>query len=64
MLIAWLNSTKTPTWEAIVEALGQMEQGSIADDIQKIYNVIISTTAIKSKAFLCIHASYSSRSFE
>ena len=64
MLIAWLNSTKTPTWEAIVEALGQMEQGRVADDIQRKYNVIISTTTIKGKAFLCIHASCSLRSFD
>ena len=63
MIIAWLNSTKTPTWEAIVEALGQMEQGRVADDIQKKYNVIISptTTTIKGKAFLDIHARCSLR---
>jgi len=58
MLIAWLNSTKTPTWEAIVEALGQMEQGRVADDVQRKY---ISPTTIKGKASLEIHARCSLR---
>ena len=53
MLIAWLNSITTPTWEAIVEALGQMEQGRVADDIRKKY-LIISTTTIKGKAMLVV----------
>ena len=61
MLNAWLNSTTTPTWEAIVEALGQMEQGRVADDIQKKYNVIISPTTIKGTASLDIHARCSLR---
>ena len=47
MLNAWLNSTATPTWEAIVEALGEIEQGRVADDIQRKYNVITSPTPIK-----------------
>ena len=51
MLNAWLNSTTTPTWEAIVEALRQMEQGGVADNIQKKYNVIISTITVKGKVF-------------
>ena len=51
MLIAWLNSMTTPTWEAIVDALRQMEQGGVANNIQKKYNVIISTITIKGKVF-------------
>ena len=53
MLIAWLNNAKTPTWEAIIEALGQMEQCRVADDIQRKYN--ISNTTTEGKAFLYIH---------
>ena len=42
MLICWLDSTTTPTWEAVAEALDRMEQGRIADEIRRKY--VISTT--------------------
>ena len=58
MLAAWLDSTTTPAWEVIVEALGQMEQGRVADEIQRKYNV---TTTIKGKAFLYMYGSCSLR---
>ena len=43
-LNSWLKNTTTPTWEAIVEALGQMEQGRVADEIQRKYIISNATT--------------------
>ena len=45
MLICWLDSTTTPTWEAVAEALDRMEQGRIADEIRRKY--VNSTTTIE-----------------
>ena len=50
MLDCWLNNTTTPTWKAIIKALGHMEQGRVADEIQKKHNVIISNTSTEGKA--------------
>ena len=50
MLDCWLNSTTTPTWKAIIKALGHMEQGRVADEIQRKHNVIISNTTTEGKA--------------
>ena len=52
MLNCWLDNTIAPTWEAVVKALGQMEQGRVADEIQRKYNVVISNTNMAGKAFL------------
>ena len=50
MLICWLDKTEAPTWEAIAEALGQMEHGRVAAEIQRRY--IISNTTTEGKAFI------------
>ena len=51
MLIRWLDNTTTPSWEAVIEALGQIEQRRVADEIQRKYNVI-SNTNMAGKAYL------------
>ena len=55
MLICWLDDTIAPTWGAVAEALDQMGQGRVADEIRKTY--ITSTTAIEGTVLLhcCIY---------
>ena len=50
VLICWLDNTTTPTWEAVAEALDQMEQGRVADELRKKY--IIFTTTIEGTVLL------------
>ena len=50
VLICWLDNTTTPTWEAVAEALDQMEQGRVADELRRKY--ISSTTTIEGTVLL------------
>ena len=56
MLICWLDNTTTPTWEAVAEALDQMEQGRIANAIRRKYIIFTTTTegAILHKALMTV----------
>ena len=56
MLNSWLNNSTTPSWEAIVEALGLMEHGRVADEIQRKY--IIFNTTTEGTVFLYMHELY------
>ena len=57
MLNSWLNNSTIPTWEAIVEALGPMEHGRVADEIQRKY--INFNTTTEGTVFLYMHVSCS-----
>ena len=58
MLISWLNNSTIPTWEAIVQALGLIEHGRVADEIQRKYIGIFNTTT-EGTVFLYMHVSCS-----
>ena len=44
MLGCWLDNTTTPTWEAVAEALCQMEAHAVAANIRKKYITQTTTT--------------------
>ena len=44
MLSRWLENTKCPTWEAVVQALRLMEANAAADTIQRKYITSTATT--------------------
>ena len=37
MVACWLDNAPNPTWEAVVEALDQMDEGRVADEIRRKY---------------------------
>ena len=46
MLGCWLDNTTTPTWDAVAEALYQMDEHRVADEIRRKHITVIEGTVL------------------
>ena len=59
MLGCWLDNTTTPTWKAVAEALDEMDEHGVADNIRKKYiNTMEGAVLLKSCTCTPVEAWY------